>query len=163
MHPPTAELQPLGGGLQQRLGGRVRGRVAPELRAGEGAVPRAVRPPLPLAATGSDDALANRGARFGRAIRAEQLAGWLPRDQDLQIDAITDRPSQPGAVSLALQRAALTDPARVAREATGARVGRRDHDEAAGEHGVATRARHRQASLLPAAAAAPRARPGETR
>src|SRR5260370_39016511 len=59
----TTELQPLGGGLEQRLTGTIEGGIAPELRTGQRAVPWALWPPLPLASQRPHHSLAPHSAR----------------------------------------------------------------------------------------------------
>jgi hypothetical protein len=138
----TTELQPLGGGFQQRLALGIEGGVAAELRARERAVPRALWPALSLASPRGHHSVANVSARFSENGGPQQLAGRLPRHQHLQIDSVSYRAGQPGTVTLPLQRGALAKPTRVAGKATGARIRGGDQNEARREHCMPAGARH---------------------
>jgi hypothetical protein len=143
----TTELQPLGSRLEQRLTGGSQ-RLLPQLRAGESAVQWTLGAPSSLALARPQHAIADDRTRFRHRRAPQQLARRLTWNQDLEIDPVSDRSGQPGPIPLAIERGALANPAGVAGEAAGARVGRRYQDETARQHGVPAGAGHGQPPLL---------------
>src|SRR5438445_10994052 len=120
--PPT-ELQPLGGRFERGQPGRSQ-RLPPQLRTAQRTVERTLGPPLSLALARPKHALPNHPARLGDRRDPQQLAGRLPRPQDLEADTVPDRAGPSRAIPLATQTGAFAGAAGVAGKAAWARIGR---------------------------------------
>ena len=144
----TAQVQAIRGGLQQDPAGGIEHRVSPQLRPGQRPVERTLWAAAALTRPSLDDALPYGDAAFGDDLGAQQLARGLPRHRNLQVDPIANRPGEPRPISLPLERGALAESFWVAGKTAGARIGRGDQDEAAGQQGVTADPRDRQPSFF---------------
>src|SRR5213080_2433984 len=120
MYRTAAQLEPLGGGLQQGAASPVEQGIAPQLWSAERSVERTLRSSFTLLAARPYDALADGGARFADRVDPEQFDGGLPGNRHLEVDAIANRTREPGAIGLALERRALAEPLRISSETAGA-------------------------------------------